>query len=641
MDRNTEERSGSGGGMAFIIILLALVLIVGPLVVPERAVHVSGAAQLVSALFGVALLLVGSVMIAFTSFYVKASSNTAFVRTGMGGPKVVLDGGALVVPQIHFVRRVSLETVKLVVERSGKDALITGDNLRADIRAEFYIRVNRTEDSVKNAATTLGDKSGNDQAIMELVGEKLISAMRTVAARSDLEHLHSQLDQYREEVKKIVEHDLEPNGLFLETVAVSHLNQTNPEHLSPDTNVFDAQGLKKISAITAQQRIERSKIQTAADQTVKEQEVARDQALFALDVKQQTASAERDAQIKRAQAEQEREAAEFVAGQRQLSEIAEVTATRTVDIANVEKEQATKVAEQKRDSAAQQASIERERNVEVSKREQAIAVAEAETRRATAEQARISAETERERANQALLTVGETQKAERQKNITVINKQAEAETTRIARNMEADVAAYGVTKSAEAEQDSATRRAAAIRTMAEANKEARMLEAEGEQAFQIVPVNVAGKQVEVEQAQVVVTRTRLEAETANQRMAFDLQVEIARINADRDVRIEQAKAFGVGLAASKMTLYGDPTTFARMLGSFGNGQVIGQYVRGVMDQTPGVVTEAALEGLSNFSAAAARALESLTGKKMTPDEVEALIRQHLVNSPATPTVAEV
>lgn len=627
--RSGDNNRGSGGGLAFLLIVLALILIVGPFLIPEHIIKITGFAQVLFAGFGVLLLLVGSIMIAFTQYYVKASSNLAFVRTGMGGPKVVLDGGALVLQQVHQVRFVSLETVKLVVDRMGKDALITGDNLRADVRAEFYIRVNRTDDGVKNAATTLGDKSGDDVAIMDLVGEKLISAMRTVAARSDLEHLHSQLDQYREDVKKIVEHDLEPNGLFLETVAVSHLNQTSPEHLSPETNLFDAQGLKKITEITSQQRIERSKIQTEADRTVKDQEVFRDKALYTLEVSQQSAAAERDSQIKKAKAEREREAAEFSAGERQKAEIAEVLATRTVELANVEKEQAIEVANQQRESAAQQATIEREKTVEVKKREREIAVANTEKLRAAAEQERITAETEREKANQGMITLTQTQQAERSKNITVINKEADAKTKQIERNMEADVEAYSKVKEAEAEQEAAVKKADATLILAKATQEARTLEAKGEESFKMVPVNVNKAQVSVDQAKVEVTRAQLEAQSQNEKMAFDLQVALAQIEADKQVRIEQAKALGAGLAASNMTIYGDPSTYAKMLSSFQNGQQLGQYVQGVVDRTPAEIKDIVLTSVNQFSAAAAHALKKLTGTDVDPAIIERLVKEQL------------
>lgn len=623
------NNNGSGGIFAFLIVLVSLILIVGPFFASR---FIDTLAQFVIAGVGLLLLIVGSLMVAFTQFYVKASSNQAFIRTGLGGPTVVLDGGAMVIPQFHQVRFVSLETVKLVVQRTGRDALITGDNLRVDVNAEFYIRVNRTPEGVTNAATTLGDRSGSDQAIMDLVGEKLISAMRTVAARSELDHLHSRLDEYRDEVKKIVEHDLEPNGLSLETVAVSHLNQTSPEHLDPSNNLFDAQGARKIAEIVNKQRVERNLIETQADQTVKDQEVTRDKALYLLDIDQRTAAAAKDAGIRMAEAGKDREANEYAAQQRQISETANIEADKAVELASVEKEKTIEVANQDRQAAAQKAEIDRTQAVEVKKREQLVAVADAEKKTAVAETAKIDAEKERETSAQALLTVTKKSEAERSKEVTVINKEAEAATKKIERNMEADVEAYSIVKQAEASETAATKQAAATLTLADANQQAKTLEAKGSEALAIVPVNVNMKQVEVDKAAVDVLRDKLAAQTENEKMAFDLQVELAKIDADKYVRAEYAKAMGQGLAASNMTIYGDTTALAKMLGSFQSGQQVGKYVEGVMDTMPERVVDLATATVSEVSQAASRLLKKVTGTDLAPEIVEAQLKEEMKNT---------
>lgn len=170
------KRHRSGGGMGLLAILIALLFIVGPFAAPVRIPALS---QVILVAFGVALLLVGSIVITITRLYRKTAADEAFVRTGMGGAKAVIDGGAIVIPVVHEIIPVSLKTMKLIVERHKENALITGDNLRADITAEFYVRVQKQRDDVLAAATSLGEKAMDPKQVEATVFEKLVSALRT------------------------------------------------------------------------------------------------------------------------------------------------------------------------------------------------------------------------------------------------------------------------------------------------------------------------------------------------------------------------------------------------------------------------------------------------------------------------------
>src|SRR5690348_7373547 len=209
--------------------------------------------------FGVGVLVVVSIASVIAKLYRKASANMAFVRTGMRGVHVVRDGGCVVLPVIHHVIPVSLETMRLNVERRGPHALITKDNLRVDLSAEFYIKVEANADHILQAARSLGGKNVQPDAVSELVQEKLVSALRTVAATKELVELHAKRDEFASAVQEIVTHDLASNGLTLESVTISSLDQTDPNELQ-ERNVFDAQGLRKIAEITQKARVERNEI---------------------------------------------------------------------------------------------------------------------------------------------------------------------------------------------------------------------------------------------------------------------------------------------------------------------------------------------------------------------------------------------
>ena len=149
-----------------------------------------GLARWVAVGFGAIVFIVGAIVTTITSLYRKTSADQAFVRTGMGGSRVVMDAGALVLPVVHRVLDVNLQTMKLGVNPRGRNALITKDNLRADVLAQFYIKVQPDEDHILGAARSLGENSVNAETVEALVSEKLVSALRAIASQMDLFEIH-------------------------------------------------------------------------------------------------------------------------------------------------------------------------------------------------------------------------------------------------------------------------------------------------------------------------------------------------------------------------------------------------------------------------------------------------------------------
>ena len=599
------QQRGSGAGLGLTAIVIALVFILLPLLLPALGViALSGATQTILVGFGVILLLVGAIVITITRLYVKTSADQAFVRTGMGGQEPIIDGGALVIPVVHEIVPVSLLTMRLDVDRSGPDALITGDNLRADVAAEFYIKVQKIKEDIINAATSLGERSVDAESVKHLVNQKLVSALRTVAATRSLHELHTKRDEFASAVQAIVEKDLRPNGLTLESVTISRLDQTPPTAMRGQDNVFDAQGLRTIAEITQRQRIERNQIEREADQRVTEQDVTRDQFIFEQEVARANASAQKDRNIEITRAQAQQEADTFAAEQSRLAGIAVVKRDEAVQVAEVEKTRALEVANQQRERAARVAEIEKQRTVEIATRENAIAIAAKEQERAESEAKRYAAEAAMEAERQAVRTVEITQTAEREKAKAIIEAQAEFERRRLAEQVQADVAAYAVVKSAEGAATAAEKEALARRTLAEAQKEAMRLEAEGQLAAQMVPVDVERKRVEVELARVGVERQELENKAEFETISRGLQVDLAKIEAEKQVRIAAAQAFGEAMASAKMTVWGDPGTVQRMSESFFKGQQFGYLADGLMTNMP--------DGIKDALGQAGAALQEIT-----------------------------
>src|SRR5690606_4016181 len=179
------------------------------------------------AIAGVLLALIMIVRTILTRMYRRASKETSFVRTGFGGQKVIVNGGALVFPVLHEIIQVNMNTLKLEVTRANQQALITKDRMRVDVMAEFYVRVQPTEDAIANAAQTLGRRTMNPEALKELVEGKFVDALRSVAAEMTMEELHEQRVHFVQKVQAAVSEDLLKNGLELESVSLTGLDQTS------------------------------------------------------------------------------------------------------------------------------------------------------------------------------------------------------------------------------------------------------------------------------------------------------------------------------------------------------------------------------------------------------------------------------
>lgn len=628
----SSHKSGSGFGIGLLTLLLGLTLLIGPMFIPQFMPNFSTTSQLLLQGFGVVILLFGGILMVIAKLYVKTAADEAFVRSGVGGRRCVINGGSIVIPMIHDVVPVSLRTTRLDVDRVGPDALLTHGGLRADVKAEFYIKVQPKPEDVLAAAQSLGNSTLNPDAVKDLVQQKLVSALRTVAATQTLEDLNSKRDQFAADVKKIVQEDLAPNGLTLESVTISNLDQTNPAAMKPDDNVFDAMGARAIAEKTNAMRVERNLVKREADKKVKEQDVATDQFIYQQELTRTKAEAAAESAKQIAKAEAEARAKSAAAEQARLAGVAQAEADKGVEVAKVEQKKAIEVADQQRQMAAKLAEVERNKANELADRERQIAVAEAEKKRAEAQAQLLAAEQLRAKEEQAVETVNVTATAEREKVKAIITQQAEIEKKRLTEQMTADVAAYTQVKHAEGEKDSAERRADARIKLAEADKSAKLLEAEGDRAVKMVPVNVDREQVNVERARVDNNREDLKNKSEFDKIARDLQIELAKIEADKEANIARAKALGEALSKANMTMYGSNDTLAQMLSAFHKGQGIGQLVNGLTSSLAPEVKDVALNTIGNVGSGlgqlGAALIKKLTGQDVSPEDVEKALKDH-------------
>ncbi|GGC66451.1 flotillin family protein [Chelatococcus reniformis] len=416
---------------------------------------------------GVIVALIIGIGLVMAALYTRATRDKAYVRTGLGGKRVVLDGGSVILPIFHSYSWVQLSTLRLEVQRSQSESLITADRMRADITAEFYVRVKPDAENISLAAQTLGDRTNNADLLKTLVEAKFVDGLRSVAATMTLKDLQEKRSNFVKAVQDAVAADLQSNGLELESVSLTRLDQTDIAHFNPN-NTFDAEGLTALTRVTEERRRERNEI-------VRENEVAiatkdREAALRRLTIEREQRDAEltqqRDIANKTAETRAEQARAEQAA--RLAEETARLETERGVAKSEAEARQAKETARILAERGIAESEAEAKRISETARIGAAIAVAEkseAESQaKAKAEEARAAAVT----AEEQVATARAVEVAERTKKIAVIEARKEAEQ-----------AATGVTVKAEAEREAAENLAAAMLTQAQAEAEANKVRAGG------------------------------------------------------------------------------------------------------------------------------------------------------------------
>lgn len=413
-------------------------------------------------IFGTSLvMLIGGVIFALIvitfllKMYRRASKEIAFVRTGVGGEKVVMNGGALVLPVFHETMPVNMNTLVLSVVRRDGEALITLDRLRIDVKAEFYVRVKPDSEAIAMAAQTLGQRTMQPEMLKDLVEGKFVDALRSVAAGMTMNELHEQRADFVQKVQQVSSNDLAMNGLELESVSLTGLDQTSIEHFNAN-NAFDAEGLTKLT-----EQIEaRKKLRNDIEQDTRVQMETKN-----LEAAQRSFEISRDTEY--ARLEQEREVE--VRRAAQSSEIARTQAERTreADAARIEAKKQVDAQQIEADRLVEEARIDQQRALEIARQEQQIAVQnksrEESQAKADADEARAKAVA----AEEQVSTSRETEVAERQKRIELIEASKQAERD-----------AIKIRVDAEAEKDAAQNRAEAARREAEGEAEAEKLRAE-------------------------------------------------------------------------------------------------------------------------------------------------------------------
>lgn len=418
----------------------------------------------------IVLLIIG---IIFARLYRRASAEQAFVRTGLGGQKVVMSGGAIVMPIFHEIIPINMNTLKLEVSRATVDSLITKDRMRVDVVVAFFVRVKPSVEGIATAAQTLGQRTLSPEDLRMLVEDKFVDALRATAAQMTMHELQDTRENFVQGVQNTVAEDLSKNGLELESVSLTNFNQTSKEHFNPN-NAFDAEGLTKLTQETERRRRERNEVEQDVEVAVREKN--RDALERKLEIEQQeafmTLEQEQEQQVKTRTAEQNAKIAAFEAERHREAEQTRILAERQIQETEIEREQAVRSRKVEAEREVRIKEIEQQQVTEIANQTKSIAIAAKSEQQSQAEARANDALADAVRAQQNVETTRQTAEADRAKQVALIAAAQDAETK-----------AVELTVRAKAEKEAAELQAAAIIELAEATRKKGLAEAEAQRAL--------------------------------------------------------------------------------------------------------------------------------------------------------------
>lgn len=455
--------------------------------------------------------------------YRRSTKETAFVRTGFMGEKVVVNGGAFVIPVLHEITPVNMNVLRIEVRREDGLALITRNRMRVDLIAEFFVRVGASRELVAAAAQTLGRRTLQPDSLRELLEGKFAGALRTVAAQMTLEEMHELRGDYAAKVRRLAEESLAANGLELESVAIVDLDQTSLEYFDP-SNAFDAEGLTQLTESIETRRRMRNEIEQRTLVDIRNQNLDTQRKVLEIDRDTEYARLEQEREVEIRRAAQRSELAIERALRDQESEQAQLSSREAVEKSRLNQERNITEERIKSEEDTQRREIARRRSLdetemkmrELTEREQIALELSLEKARIEREGAQSKLEIERKK----LLEVAELERqiALAEKALEVTKAEAEKRRAEIVENQATETARIAQERVVDE-----------VRIERERHLEA--LQIAKRQAFEEAEISASE---EVERARITTERGIEEARLIKER-------DIRQLGVDRDQKIEIAE----------------------------------------------------------------------------------------------------
>ncbi len=432
----------------------------------------------------VALAILVAAGVYASMFYVKVGPDEAIVKPGAGGLKVFTDGGMLRVPLVQHIEYMDLTLKSFEIARQGAEGLICKDNIRADIKVAFFIRVDKSAEEIKEVAQSIGPRRCSElETLRELFDAKFSEALKTVGKQFDFVDLYDKRDKFKDEILKVIGTDL--NGYRLDDAAIDYLEQTPLSLLNPN-NILDAEGIKKITELTSNEKIKENQFTRDREKTLKKQDVEAEETILELERQRVQAVEKQTREIAEIQAREKASADKVREEQRLEAERVRIHTAEEIGIAEQNMMRQVLVAQRskERTDAVELERVHRDQQLEEVERTRLVGVAEVEKQKAIEIENRNIQEVIRERVAVERSVVEEKERikdteekalAERTKSVQITAAQMRAEEDLIqqtkAAQAQKEAAALLADKlrvEAEAKRDAAEKETAAIKMLAEA-----------------------------------------------------------------------------------------------------------------------------------------------------------------------------
>ncbi|MDH1279315.1 flotillin family protein [Pseudomonas chengduensis] len=518
---------------------------------------------------GLVVLFVIALIALFKAFYIKVPQGTALIVNDMSSTPKVHFTGSLVYPVIHLKEFMKISLITLEVDRRAKDGLICRDNMRADITVAFYLRVNETQEDVLKVAKAIGVERASDRAaVNELFNAKFSEALKTVGKQFDFVQLFENRQEFRDRIVEVIGNDL--NGYVLEDVAIDYLEQTAKHSLDP-SNILDAEGIRKITELTAAQNVITNELERNEELAIKKKNVETREATLSLERQQADAEARQKREIETIRAREEAETLKVREEERLKAEQARIQTQQELDIRAENHQREVEVAQQNRQRAVviEVEKVTRAKDLEVVAREREVELQRIEKEKALEEERKNIAGVIRERVavektvaqeEERIKEVREVSEAERLKQVTVLNAQAEAEQELVRQ-----------VKQAEADETRSKHKAVEINNLAQAELEAAAKSAEAKKKL--------AEGIEAERAAPGLADARVREVTAAAKEKEGLaearvQAErlIAEAKGEQEKGLAQARVIEAQAAAKEKDGLADAKVLEEKLGAQARGE---------------------------------------------------------------------
>jgi uncharacterized membrane protein YqiK len=428
----------------------------------------------------------------FAKFYRKVEQGYALIVNTLRAEPDVTFTGRMVYPIIHKAELMEISVKTIEIDRSGQQGLICKDNIRADIKVKFFVRVNNIAGDVLKVAQSIGcARASNQETMEELFSAKFSEALKSVGKQMDFVDLYQDRAHFRERILRAIGDDL--SGYRLDDAAIDYLEQT-PLGKLDSNNILDAQGIKKITELTATEHVRTNELRRNEEMQIKKKNVETQEALLELERQQADATARQAREVASVRAREEAETAKVQAEEKTKSELARLQAEQLVSVQqeNVQREKEVAENNRKRAVGIEEEKVIRARELEVVDREKEVTLQRIEKDKAVEIQKKAIADVIRERIvvertvaeqEEAIKDVRVVAEADRTKKSTIILAEGQAEEKLV---MEV--------KAAEAQERRARHKATEELTLSEAklkvaerDAEGKKREAEGMEALSAAP----------------------------------------------------------------------------------------------------------------------------------------------------------